>query len=473
MGKKAVFCFLLCWGMHAYLFGHCEIPCGIYTDELRFQQLEEHLYTVEKSMKKILELSQKKQKSPQDFHQLTRWIFNKEQHAQKIRKILVKYFLVQRIKPKAPKSKGYRRYMYQLRTLHQLLWLSMKMKQTLEVKYPQEARLTLRRFRASYFRGKKHLHSHKIQLTTPTHCLEALQQAIEYKDIAQMKACSSTPLAKAIENVQLLVHQYNQLRALISQKYGEDFLRSISALSHKKPEPFLFFSKFRLLSLDTLGKNAARATLKTKVWAPTKRAAVIYLYLIKDKKHWKILGFSNKEETVEKINQTAYKMASLYGILEKRLKKLTKQLQGNKISKKELPLYVEQLFEDALKEVENKLPPKSLRQSLNEKAAIAYLREIFAAQLQYKIRKLGGHAQFAPTLEELQKHRLLPKILPPNSPYHYKMVVPLNRHFFHVIAQPKSPADGTRNFYIDATGVLRTTPYGKTPNASSKIVKEK
>ena len=37
---------------------HCQIPCGIYDDELRVQLIEEHIGTVEKSMKMIVELGE-------------------------------------------------------------------------------------------------------------------------------------------------------------------------------------------------------------------------------------------------------------------------------------------------------------------------------------------------------------------------------------------------------------------------------
>ena len=36
---------------------HCEIPCGIYDDQLRADLIAEHATTIEKSMKKIVELS--------------------------------------------------------------------------------------------------------------------------------------------------------------------------------------------------------------------------------------------------------------------------------------------------------------------------------------------------------------------------------------------------------------------------------
>ena len=44
-----LFTFLLC----STIYGHCEIPCGIYDDSLRVAMIKEHINTVEKSMKQI------------------------------------------------------------------------------------------------------------------------------------------------------------------------------------------------------------------------------------------------------------------------------------------------------------------------------------------------------------------------------------------------------------------------------------
>ena len=44
---------------------HCEIPCGIYDDELRMNLIIEHAGTIEKSMKSITELE-----SGKDINQL-------------------------------------------------------------------------------------------------------------------------------------------------------------------------------------------------------------------------------------------------------------------------------------------------------------------------------------------------------------------------------------------------------------------
>ena len=84
---------------------HCQIPCGIYDDELRVQLIEEHIGTVEKSMQQIIALGKEQ---PVNMNQLVRWIDNKEQHAQEIQDIVTAYFMAQRVKPKAENTEELR-----------------------------------------------------------------------------------------------------------------------------------------------------------------------------------------------------------------------------------------------------------------------------------------------------------------------------------------------------------------------------
>ena len=74
---------------------HCEIPCGIYDDDARFKMVAEHITTIEKSMKQILELQGEK---PVHYNQLVRWVMNKETHANELQHIVTQYFMTQRIK---------------------------------------------------------------------------------------------------------------------------------------------------------------------------------------------------------------------------------------------------------------------------------------------------------------------------------------------------------------------------------------
>lgn len=136
-------------------FAHCEVPCGIYDDELRIELLKEHFTTIEKSMVQIEEL----QKAESiNYNQLVRWINNKEEHANKVQEIVYQYFLNQRIKPVDTMNEKFTKYQSELAALHQILVYSMKAKQTTDQSYIKKLRETLDSFEASYFKGK-HRHN--------------------------------------------------------------------------------------------------------------------------------------------------------------------------------------------------------------------------------------------------------------------------------------------------------------------------
>ena len=119
---------------------HCEIPCGIYDDQLRITLLEEDIATIEKSMDKI--------NNPDDgigSNQHVRWIMNKEEHANKIQEIVSQYFLTQRIKPDDTD------YTKKLEVLHQMLMYAMKCKQTTDPKNTAKLKELVRSFEKLYF----------------------------------------------------------------------------------------------------------------------------------------------------------------------------------------------------------------------------------------------------------------------------------------------------------------------------------
>src|SRR6056297_2428749 len=79
---------------------HCQVPCGIYGDQLRFQQMLEDQQTIAKSQTLINDLSAGSLDA-QGHNQLARWVVTKEEHAQRIQTTIAEYFLAQRIKPDA------------------------------------------------------------------------------------------------------------------------------------------------------------------------------------------------------------------------------------------------------------------------------------------------------------------------------------------------------------------------------------
>ena len=130
----------------SYADAHCEIPCGIYDDEMRFQIISEHIGTVEKSMQQIAKLQSAR---PVDYNQLVRWISNKEHHADEIQQIVSQYFLTQRIKFSTDK------YSEKLVLLHKILVYAMKCKQTTDLSHTETLRTLLKGFHSLYFSPEK------------------------------------------------------------------------------------------------------------------------------------------------------------------------------------------------------------------------------------------------------------------------------------------------------------------------------
>ena len=105
---------------------HCQVPCGIYTDQLRFEQMLEDTKTIAKAITSVEEISKAiggGEHTPTNFNQMTRWINTKEDHASNIQKTIADYFLTQRIK------ESNNDYTSQLVTSHKVMVAAMKCKQ--------------------------------------------------------------------------------------------------------------------------------------------------------------------------------------------------------------------------------------------------------------------------------------------------------------------------------------------------------
>jgi nickel superoxide dismutase len=121
---------------------HCEIPCGIYDDQMRVTMIAEHISTIEKSMNQILEIQKEKNHNA---NQLVRWVMNKENHADELQEIVSQYFMTQRIKFDA------KEYDKKVGLLHQMLVYAMKCKQTTDLENIKKLREALKGFEALYF----------------------------------------------------------------------------------------------------------------------------------------------------------------------------------------------------------------------------------------------------------------------------------------------------------------------------------
>lgn len=129
-------------------WSHCQVPCGIYGDEARFEAIGEHITTVGKSIKQIKELSA--QAKP-NMNQIVRWVNNKEHHADEIAEIVTYYFMAQRVKlPAEGDAKATEQYVKKLTLLHRMLVYSMKAKQGTDSANVEKLQSLLAEFHEAY-----------------------------------------------------------------------------------------------------------------------------------------------------------------------------------------------------------------------------------------------------------------------------------------------------------------------------------
>ena len=102
---------------------HCQVPCGIYGDQLRFEQMLEDEHTISKAQLQLDELTSD-DVDAQAVNQLARWAMTKEDHATKIQRTICDYFMAQRIKASDPE------YGKKLMAAHAVIVNAMKCKQS-------------------------------------------------------------------------------------------------------------------------------------------------------------------------------------------------------------------------------------------------------------------------------------------------------------------------------------------------------
>ncbi len=123
-------------------FAHCQVPCGVYGDTVRFTQMFEDQTTIAKAIVQINDLADKK--DAQSANQLTRWVATKEDHASKIQKIIAEYFLTQRIKSSSDK------YDALLKSAHAVMVAAMKCKQGVDAKNADSLKSAIESFQSVY-----------------------------------------------------------------------------------------------------------------------------------------------------------------------------------------------------------------------------------------------------------------------------------------------------------------------------------
>ena len=144
-----IFIVTILFVLSAKIYGHCQVPCGIYDDAVRIVQIEEDITTIRKAMNKINDLAENS--DAQSLNQISRWVNTKEDHAQNAQETVLNYFLAQRVKTKEKGNKDRQKYVDQTLTLHQLIVKLMKCKQTVDQRNCSDAYELLDKFTNLYF----------------------------------------------------------------------------------------------------------------------------------------------------------------------------------------------------------------------------------------------------------------------------------------------------------------------------------
>lgn len=129
MNKTLCIAAALSFAVPTSLSAHCQVPCGIYDDDNVISSMHTDWVTIEKACKEIIAQSEK---PGENAHQLTRWIMNKESHAQAIQDKVLNYFLAQRLKLPEDDA-GKEAYMKKLTLCHEIIVFAMKCKQSTDM----------------------------------------------------------------------------------------------------------------------------------------------------------------------------------------------------------------------------------------------------------------------------------------------------------------------------------------------------
>lgn len=126
---------------------HCEVPCGIYADQHRFEAMLEDQTTIAKAMANICELAGKT--DALSVNQCARWVATKETHATNTQHIIAQYFMTQRLKPGTDEA-SQKAYIKKLTAAHAVMVAAMKCKQNVEDDVAATLKKAIMEFHAAY-----------------------------------------------------------------------------------------------------------------------------------------------------------------------------------------------------------------------------------------------------------------------------------------------------------------------------------
>lgn len=132
-----------CFHFPADLSAHCQMPCGIYHDDMVYDQVDQYAETMYKG---IAVMNDGKFQTSKERNEFVRWAMQKEAASDETASLLTKYFLQQKIKPGEPDTAK------RLESLHKLLFLLVAIKQNVDLEFVKEFSEEWDRFKLMFHR---------------------------------------------------------------------------------------------------------------------------------------------------------------------------------------------------------------------------------------------------------------------------------------------------------------------------------
>lgn len=104
---------------------HCQMPCGIYHDDLVYDLIDQYIETMYKA---VAEIKEHNLEDSKNCNQTIRWVLEKEKESDAAAELITKYFLQQKIKPNEEDT------VKKVTSAHKLLFLIVQIKQTVDKK---------------------------------------------------------------------------------------------------------------------------------------------------------------------------------------------------------------------------------------------------------------------------------------------------------------------------------------------------
>lgn len=106
------------------LSAHCQMPCGIYHDDMVFDQVDQYIETM---VKGITVMQESPFATTRERNEFIRWVMTKDHQSDEIAQLITAYFLQQKIKPDESDSDK------RLKAAHKLLFLIVQIKQNVDI----------------------------------------------------------------------------------------------------------------------------------------------------------------------------------------------------------------------------------------------------------------------------------------------------------------------------------------------------